>query len=65
MKVAVVGAGAMGGSFGGLLARAGVEVQLIDTWQEHVDAIGRDGLKIDGVAYTREQVLRQGWTLVF
>ena len=48
MKIAVVGAGAMGGSFGRLLARAGVDVRLIDTWHEHVDAINRDGLKIAG-----------------
>ena len=50
MKVVVVGAGAMGGSFGGLLARAGHAVQLIDTWSEHVDAVRANGLKVDGAA---------------
>jgi 2-dehydropantoate 2-reductase len=49
MKITVVGAGAMGGSYGGLLALAGHEVSLIDAWQAHVDAINRDGLLIDGV----------------
>ena len=49
MKITVVGAGAMGGSHGGLLARAGHEVSLIDAWQAHVDAINRDGLRLDGV----------------
>jgi 2-dehydropantoate 2-reductase len=49
MKIAVVGAGAMGGSYGGLLALAGHEVSLIDAWQAHVDAINRDGLRLDGV----------------
>jgi 2-dehydropantoate 2-reductase len=49
MKITVVGAGAMGGSYGGLLALAGHEVSLIDAWQAHVDAIGRDGLRVDGV----------------
>jgi 2-dehydropantoate 2-reductase len=49
MRITVVGAGAMGGSYGGLLALAGHEVQLIDAWQAHVDAINRDGLLIDGV----------------
>ncbi len=49
MKITVVGAGAMGGCYGGLLAVAGHEVNLIDTWQDHVAAINRDGLRIDGV----------------
>lgn len=48
MKIAMIGAGAMGGSFGGLLTRSGQDVTLIDTWQEHVDTINRDGLKISG-----------------
>ena len=49
MRITVVGAGAMGGSYGGLLALAGHEVSLIDAWQAHVDAINRDGLRLDGV----------------
>ncbi len=49
MDITVVGAGAMGGSYGGLLAAAGNRVRVIDTWQEHVDAINRDGLRVDGV----------------
>jgi 2-dehydropantoate 2-reductase len=48
MKITVVGAGAMGESYGGLLALAGHEVHLIDTWRAHVDAINRDGLRVDG-----------------
>jgi len=47
MKVAVLGAGAMGSLFGGLLAEAGNQVTLIDIWKEHVDAINTKGLKID------------------
>jgi 2-dehydropantoate 2-reductase len=38
----------MGGSYGGLLAAAGNRVRLIDTWQDHVEAINRDGLRVDG-----------------
>ncbi len=49
MKITVVGAGAMGGSYGGLLAVAGHEVSLIDAWREHVEAIAKDGLLVDGV----------------
>ena len=48
MKITVVGAGAMGGSYGGLLALAGHEVSLIDAWHAHVDAINRDGLRVSG-----------------
>lgn len=46
MKIAVVGAGAMGSLFGGLLAEAGNEVWLNDLWVEHVDAINKNGLCI-------------------
>jgi 2-dehydropantoate 2-reductase len=49
MKITVVGAGAMGGSYGGHLARSGHEVTLVDTWRDHVDAINRDGLRLGGV----------------
>ena len=47
-KVAVLGAGAMGCLFGGLLAEKGLEVVLIDVWQEHVDEINKKGLKMMG-----------------
>jgi 2-dehydropantoate 2-reductase len=44
--VAVVGAGALGCLFGGMLARAGAAVTLIGR-PAHVDAISRDGLRFD------------------
>ena len=47
MKVAVIGAGAMGSLFGAMLAEAGNEVWLYDIWTEHVQAINRDGLSIE------------------
>ena len=47
-KVAVLGAGAMGCLFGGLMAEKGLNVTLIDVWKEHVDAINSKGLKMDG-----------------
>ena len=47
-KVAVLGAGAMGCLFGGLMAEKGLDVTLIDVWKEHVDAINSKGLKMDG-----------------
>ena len=48
LKVAVLGAGAMGCLFGGLLAEKGLNVVLIDVWKEHVDSINSKGLKMDG-----------------
>jgi 2-dehydropantoate 2-reductase len=47
MRVAVIGAGAVGSVVGGLLARAGEEVTLVGR-RAHVDAVNRDGLRIDG-----------------
>ena len=48
MKICVVGAGAMGGSFAALLDRAGHSVTVIDVWEEHVAAINKDGLFMHG-----------------
>ncbi|GGX07226.1 2-dehydropantoate 2-reductase [Pigmentiphaga litoralis] len=46
MKIAVIGAGAVGCYYGGMLGRAGHDVTLIGRPQ-HVDAIARDGLRLD------------------
>ena len=46
LRVAVVGAGAVGGYIGGKLAAAGQDVRLIDGWVEHIEKIRRDGLRI-------------------
>ena len=47
-RVVVVGAGAMGSLFGGLLTEGGLDVTLVDIWREHVDAINANGLKMVG-----------------
>ena len=47
-KIAVVGAGAIGGLFGGLLRQGGLNVTLIDRWSEHVNAINQRGLAMTG-----------------
>jgi len=46
MKIAVMGAGAVGCYYGGMLARAGHDVTLIGRAQ-HVQAVRRDGLLLD------------------
>ena len=53
MKIAVVGAGAMGSLFGALLAEAGNDVSLYDVWVEHVQAINRNGLAVEREGKTR------------
>jgi len=49
MHTYVIGAGAMGGIYGGLLAKAGYEVTLIDIRQDHIGVVERDGLVVEGV----------------
>jgi len=48
--VVMIGAGAMGGVIAGALAGAGVRLSVIDTDAQHVAAINRDGLAVDGLA---------------
>ena len=48
MKFTIVGAGAVGGSLGAFLARAGYNVVLVDCVEEHVRAINKAGLQIEG-----------------
>lgn len=47
MKIAIAGAGAMGCRFGYMLLEAGHDVTLIDSWQEHVDAIRSKGVFVE------------------
>jgi 2-dehydropantoate 2-reductase len=50
MKIAIVGTGAMGSVYAGLLGKAGHEVWAIDIWQEHIDAIAGSGLAVSGAS---------------
>jgi 2-dehydropantoate 2-reductase len=50
-SIAVVGAGAVGCYFGGMLARAGAPVTLIGR-ARHMDAIAREGLRLDTLKFT-------------
>lgn len=47
MKIAVVGAGAIGGVVGGCLAKAGYDVTLVDIAKEHVEAMNASGLTLE------------------
>jgi 2-dehydropantoate 2-reductase len=48
LRLAVVGAGAIGGTVGAYLLRAGHDVTFVDTVAEHVAAIRERGLRIEG-----------------
>jgi 2-dehydropantoate 2-reductase len=52
VKIAIVGTGAMGSVYAGLLGKAGNEVWAIDTWEEHIRAIARSGLAVSGASGT-------------
>src|SRR5258705_8320051 len=48
MRSLIWGAGAIGGTLGAYLARAGRRVTMVDTGVEHVGAITRGGLRVTG-----------------
>ena len=76
MKIVIVGAGALGSLFGGLLARAGAEVSLYNPSNvEHIWAIAREGLRLerDGESFqiaveartTPEDLSQADWVGIF
>lgn len=73
MRLLIWGAGAIGGTIGAYLARAGHDVTFVDRVQEHVDAIRSRGLRITGPieeftaqapAYTPEELTGVWQTIV-
>jgi 2-dehydropantoate 2-reductase len=50
MKIAIVGTGAMGSVYAGLLGKAGHEVWAIDRRQDHLEAIAGAGLTVTGAS---------------
>ncbi len=53
MKIGIVGAGAMGSVYGGILGAAGNEVWLLDVWKEHIEAIRARGIRVEGASGDR------------
>src|ERR1700730_2878031 len=45
-KIAIVGAGAVGGYAGAHMVRAGEDVTFLDPWPEHVEAMRKRGLRV-------------------
>jgi 2-dehydropantoate 2-reductase len=58
MKIAIVGAGAMGSVYAGLLGGADNEVWAIDRREDHVEAIRRNGLRVEGASGDRTVRIR-------
>lgn len=58
MRIAIVGTGATGSVYAGLLADAGHEVWAVDRWRDHVEAIAARGLRVSGASGDR--VVRVG-----
>jgi 2-dehydropantoate 2-reductase len=53
VKIAIIGCGAMGSIYAGLLASAGNEVVAVDRWTDHVAAINAQGLQLEGFSGER------------
>jgi len=53
VKIAIVGTGAMGSVYAGILGDAGNEVWAVDVWADHVDAINARGLTVEGASGDR------------
>lgn len=49
LQFVVIGAGNMGCVYGANLARIGQRVAFLDVWKEHVEAIARNGLHLEGL----------------
>lgn len=56
--ILIWGAGAIGGTLGAYLARAGEDVLLVDIVEPHVEAMNRDGLLIEGPVETFRQSVK-------
>ncbi|MGA1835385.1 2-dehydropantoate 2-reductase [Herbiconiux sp. 11R-BC] len=52
LRIAVLGTGANGAAIGADLARAGLDVTFIDQWPANVEAIRRDGVRVEMMGET-------------
>ena len=47
MKIAIIGAGAMGCMHGGYLSKTEADVWLVDQWESHIRTINQKGLVLN------------------
>ena len=57
-RIAVVGAGAVGGYVGASLAHAGHDVTLIDAWPAHVEVIRANGMHLSGMTEAERRTVQ-------
>ena len=62
-RIAIIGAGALGGYVGGTLAHLGHDVTLIDPWPEHIETIRSRGLELDGLTPEERFIVKSTKTL--
>jgi 2-dehydropantoate 2-reductase len=53
VRIVIIGTGAMGSVYAGLLADAGYEVWAVDSWADHIEAIRSKGLRVSGASGDR------------
>jgi 2-dehydropantoate 2-reductase len=61
-KVAIVGCGAMGSVYAGLMADAGHDVHAVTLWADHAAAMAQKGLRVEGASGDRTVRLRSSGT---
>ncbi|VWL84827.1 2-dehydropantoate 2-reductase [Oceanivirga miroungae] len=49
MKIVIAGSGAMGATYGSMLAKAGNQVVFLDSWQDNIDSINQYGCKFNNL----------------
>ena len=60
MRIAIAGAGGIGGVVGGMLSKSGYDITLVDQWHEHLEKIKKDGLIVktrDGEYLSKPKVI--------
>ena len=50
MKIGIIGTGAMGSIYASFFARNGFQVTCYDIWEEHINAINTNGLRLSGAS---------------
>ena len=50
MKIGIIGTGAMGSIYASFFARNGFKVTCYDIWEEHINAINTNGLRLSGAS---------------
>jgi len=61
-KVAIVGCGAMGSVYAGLMAAAGHDVHAVTLWPDHAAAMAERGIRVEGASGDRTVRLRSAGT---